>query len=84
MYTPSPTTHIYECGILIQVLDEHRHRLYAAHRIRLHDGTLEIVWSEHHEVDSGSSHEQQVLRELVAKLYNNLRSGLERFAQIMS
>ncbi len=84
MYTPSPATHIYECGILIQVLDERRHRLYAAHRIRLKDGGLEIVWSEHQEVDSGSSHEHHMLRELMGKLCGNLRIGLERFAQIMS
>jgi hypothetical protein len=83
MYTPSPTTHIYECGILIQVLDDRRHRLYAAHRIRHHNGHLEIVWDESHVVDSGSSQEEQLLNQLVKGLYDNFRLGLERFRQAM-
>ena len=81
MYTPSPTTHLYECGILIQVLDDRRHRLYAAHRIRPHNGQLEIIWSASHEADSGSSQEQQLLNHLVKGLYDNFRLGLERFRQ---
>jgi serine/threonine protein kinase len=87
--TPSPTTHIYECGILIQVVDERRHRLYAAHRIiphriRPHNRQVEIIWSESHETDSGSSQEQQLLNQLVKGLYDNVRLGLERFRQILA
>lgn len=84
MYTPSPVTHIYQCGVLIQVLNDRTHRLYAAHQIRHNDGTSEVVWSECHEVDAGSSQEHRTLKELIVGLYGNLRLGLERFAEIMA
>ncbi len=82
MYTPSPT-YIYECGIMIQVLDDRQHLLYGVHRIRHNNDQLEIVWNEHHVVDSGSSKEQQLLNQLVKGLYDNFRLGLERFRQII-
>jgi hypothetical protein len=84
MYTPSPTMHIYECGIMIQVLDERRHRLYAAHRIRPHDGKLQVIWSESHEVESGSIEEQQFLKQLVQGLCSNLGAGLDQFRRCMT
>ena len=83
MYTPPPTYHIYECGILIQVLDDRRLRLYATHQIRHHNGQLERVWSDSHVVDSGSSQAQHLLNQLVEGLYDNFRLGLERFRQAM-
>ena len=82
MYTPPPCF-IYECGIMIQVLNERKHLLYGVHRIRHGKDQVEIIWSEKHEVDSGSSKEQQILNQLINGLYDNLRAGLERFRQLM-
>ena len=83
MYTPSHVTHIYLCGLMIQVVDENRHRLYAAHHIEPHKSAIEVVWSEVHEVDSGSEEEQRVVARLVAGLNENLESGLARFLALL-
>jgi hypothetical protein len=84
MYTPQPVEHVFDCGILIQVLDDGRHRLYAAHRVGRHQSGMQVVWSEHHEADSGSSQESQVVNSLIDGLQKNLKHGLAHFLDVVS
>jgi serine/threonine protein kinase len=84
IYTPSATAHEYDCGVMIQVLDDGRHRLYAAHRMCLHEQPMEVLWTESHEADSGSSKEEEAVRLLFAGLQSNLRPGLESFLKLVS
>jgi hypothetical protein len=84
IYTPSLTAHVYDCGIMIQLINDGKHRLYAAHRICPHGQPTEVVWSECHEVVSGSSQEEQALNVLIAGLHNSLRLGLEQFVKRVS
>lgn len=83
MFTPPPITHIFQCGVLIQVLNDRQHRLYAAHQVIPHKSGQETVWCESDIVDFGSSQAEHVLRQLVNGLYDNFRLGLERFRQVM-
>jgi len=83
MYTHREVTHCYDCGIMIQVLDDGRHRLYAAHRVQPHGSAKRVVWSKSYEVDCGTSQEEAYVNELVHGLLINLKSGLERFAEVI-
>ncbi|GAF85981.1 unnamed protein product, partial [marine sediment metagenome] len=83
MYTPNPPGHIFECGIMIQVLDDTRHHLYAAYHIREFGRETKPVHSTTAEVKAGSAVEQQQLDQMVELLYTNLKNSLQQFAMLL-
>lgn len=80
VYTPPPTTHLFESGILIQILDDGHHRIYAAHQITPHQGKKISTWEDCQDIQFGTAKEDAALDQMTKGLYDNLRQGLEQFA----
>ncbi len=78
----SPATYQLYCNVLIQVMPDLQHRLYALLATN-NSGKGEIFWEAQHTVPHGSPQEQALLNELIDNMTQNIRPALARLNELI-
>ncbi len=78
----SPATYQLRCTVMIQVMPDLQHRLYAQLAINV-SGKHELFWEAQRTVPHGMPQEQALLNELIDKMTQNIRPALVRLNELI-